>query len=124
MVGRGGSGVDHADRGVRDDGIGHGGHAVAARHVGADETLEADDDVRQVRRRVHRPATAAVRAPSRVDLAETVGEITPTLRYAARGVDDVATQGVVVGLGIIKSQVPKILLFKYKVSKIGRLIAS
>ena len=60
-------GVDDADRRVGQRAR-HSGNAVASRRVGAHETLEADDDVRELRRRVEGPTPGTSGAPIHIYL--------------------------------------------------------
>ncbi len=77
----------------------HGRNAVAARRVGAHKSREADNDVREVGRRVEGPTSGARRAPIDVNLGEAVRELEPSFRGPPQVVDDDATHGVMVRLG-------------------------
>ena len=88
--------------GDADGSVGHkardGGSTVTVHRIGPHEALEADDDVREVRRRVESPTPAPSGAPINVDLGETVRKLGPALRGAPILVDNSASHGVVVRL--------------------------
>ena len=77
----------------------HGGNAVTARRIGAHEALEADDEVRELGRRVEGPTPGTRGASIHVYLGEAIRKLEPALRRATGVVDDGAARGIMVRLG-------------------------
>ena len=91
-----GSGVNDANRSLMQR-TRHGGGAIAAGRIGPHKSLEANDDVREVRLGVEGPSPAARCEPGDVDLRDAIREFEPALRSPTGVVDDGAAKSVVVG---------------------------